>query len=437
MLCGNQDRSAGDAAQGRATPACGRRCRVVIVPPIWNSPRMELHLDLVGGLAGDMFIAAMLDLFPDHAAGLQDSLARTGPLLAGVTARLVAHNDSVLAGHRFLVERPGGQGRHGGHDHVAWRMIRDGLERSDLDAGVRGHAIAIFRHLAEAEAQVHGVDVETVSFHEVGAWDSIADIVGAAHLIATVDAARWTVGDIPLGSGRVRTAHGPLPVPAPATVRLLQGFRTFDDGVGGERVTPTGAAILRHLCGDAVPSAQPRSLGGAGIGFGTRILPGLSNCVRVLRFDAAAPQVDGDAVLVVECEIDDQSGEELALALDRLRGHPAVHDVIQAPVFGKKGRMMMHLRILARPDAQDEVLRLCFAETTTIGLRYQVQRRAVLPRRMVEIASGDRTVRVKAVDRPGGATVKAEADDVADLAGHAARKARRRAAEDAVEQEKP
>ena len=395
---------------------------------------MDLHLDLVGGLAGDMFIAALLDLFPEHEAGLHDSLARTGGLLAGVTARLAPHNDGVLAGRRFLVERPGGAG--GGHDHVAWRRIREGLEGSGLDPAVRGHAVTIFRHLAEAEARVHGVPVEAVGFHEVGAWDSIADIVGAAYLVAALGATRWTVGAVPLGSGRVRTAHGPLPVPAPATALLLQGFAVIDDGVGGERVTPTGAAILRHLCGDAAPQVpQPRIMGGAGIGFGTRILPGLSNCVRVLRFDQAEAQgFEADSVLVVECEIDDQSGEELALALDRLRAHPAVLDVIQAPVFGKKGRMMAHLRLLALPEARDEVLRLCFAETTTIGLRHSVQARAVLPRRMVEIAAGDRTLRVKAVDRPGGRTAKAEADDVADLPGHAARKARRRAAEDSVEE---
>lgn len=394
---------------------------------------MELHLDLVGGLAGDMFIAAMLDLFPEQEAGLQDSLGRTGGLLAGVTARLAPHNDGVLAGRRFLVEPMGGAG---GHDHIAWRRIREGLEASELDLAVRDHAIAIFRHLAEAEAKVHGVAVEAVSFHEVGAWDSIADIVGAAHLIAAVGATRWTVGAVPLGSGRVRSAHGPLPVPAPATALLLQGFAVIDDGVGGERVTPTGAAILRHLCDATTRPAQPRILGGTGIGFGTRILPGLSNCVRVLRFDPVeqSPGFDTDAVLVVECEIDDQSGEELALALDRLRAHPAVLDVVQTPVFGKKGRMMAHLRLLARPEARDEVLRLCFAETTTIGLRHSIQARAVLPRRMVEVEAGGRMLRVKAVDRPGGRTVKAEADDVADLDGHAARKARRRAAEKAVEE---
>ncbi|WP_395673366.1 LarC family nickel insertion protein [Inquilinus sp.] len=394
---------------------------------------MELHLDLVGGLAGDMFIAAMLDLFPEHEAGLQDSLARMG-LLADVTARLAPHNDGVLAGRRFLVERPGGATN--GHDHVAWRRIREGLEASELDPAVRDHAVAIFRHLAEAEARVHGVAVEAVSFHEVGAWDSIADIVGAAHLIAAVGATRWTVGAIPLGSGRVRTAHGPLPVPAPATALLLQGFAVIDDGVGGERVTPTGAAILRHLGGDTARPVQPRILGGTGIGFGTRILPGLSNCVRVLRFDPVEqpPGFATDDVLVVECEIDDQSGEELALALDRLRAHPAVLDVIQAPVFGKKGRMMAHLRLLARPEARDDLLRLCFAETTTIGLRHSIQARALLPRRMVEVEAEGRTLRVKAVDRPGGRTAKAEADDVADLEGHAVRKARRRAAEKAVEE---
>jgi uncharacterized protein (DUF111 family) len=138
------------------------------------------------------------------------------------------------------------------------------------------HAVQIFTLLAEAEAWVHGIEVERVAFHEVGAWDSIADIVGAAALIAALGATRWSSSPVPLGSGRVTTAHGVLPVPAPATARLLTGMTTVDDGVAGERVTPTGAAILRYLCPpaeNAAASLAARKLIACGTGFGSRAAP--------------------------------------------------------------------------------------------------------------------------------------------------------------------
>ena len=306
------------------------------------------------------------------------------------------------------------------------------LNASPLDAAVREAAIGIFALLAEAEGAVHGVEPDAVTFHEVGAWDSIADIVGAAAIIAAVGAGRWTVGAVPLGSGRVMTAHGPLPVPAPATARLLQGFAVIDDGVAGERVTPTGAAILRYLCNDASPAAGPRILGRSGVGFGTRRLPGLSNCVRVLAFEEAGVPAAADRVAVLEFEIDDASGEDIARGLDVIRAHAAVHDAIQAPVFGKKGRMMTHLRILADPSGLDEVVALCFRETPTIGLRHGVVHRAVLPRHAVRVAVDGCAVGVKVVERGDMRTAKAEADDVASAAGHAGRVERRRAAERAA-----
>ena len=285
---------------------------------------------------------------------------------------------------------------------------------------------------------MHGIAVDHVAFHEVGAWDSIADVVAAAHLVAALGATRWSVGALPLGSGFVRTQHGLLPVPAPATALLLQGFPTRDDGVPGERVTPTGAAILRHLCKAAGPgetagpgSTGPRVLGRTGIGFGTRRLPGLSNCVRVLAFDeaAAAPHADHRAIAVIEFEVDDQSGEDLAMGLDRLRMREDVLDVVQMPVFGKKGRMMTHIRLLARADALDAVAGACFSETATLGLRHAVVAGRALPRRAATVDVAGRTVRVKLAERPDGRTAKAEADDALGQGGHAARVALRREAE--------
>jgi uncharacterized protein (TIGR00299 family) protein len=385
---------------------------------------MDLHLDPVGGIAGDMVVAALLDLFPALESRLQASLAACPPL-AKVSARLVAHDDGILAGRCFLVETAAD---HHHHD-IAWYQIRAMLEAAALEPETRRHALGIFAHLAAAEAAVHGVAIEAVRFHEVGAWDSIADIVGAASLIAGLEVRRWTVAPVPLGSGRVKGSHGLLPVPAPAVVRLLDGFATLDDGIAGERVTPTGAAILRHLAPEPAVTGEARRLTGSGIGFGTRRLPGLSNCLRVLRFEAAA-DAQQDQVAVIEFEIDDMSGEELAHGLDHLRAHPAVRDVVQAPGLGKKGRMVAMIRILADPAALDEVAALAFVETTTIGLRHMIVGRRLLPRRADTVEVEGQRIAVKSVERPDGTTVKAEADAIAALPGHATRTRLRRRAQD-------
>ncbi|MBB3233361.1 LarC family nickel insertion protein [Phyllobacterium endophyticum] len=393
---------------------------------------MELHLDLVGGIAGDMFVAAMLDLRPDLETGLMNALS-SAPMLEGVACRTVRHDDGILTGRRFLVERPGPDTSHDHHHHTAWRDIRAALSASSLDAETIRHAIGIFSLLADAEARVHGTAAEAVEFHEVGAWDSIADIVAAAYLIAQMNAARWTSSAAPLGSGRVRTAHGILPVPAPAAALLLEGMPTIDDGVPGERVTPTGAAILRYLCEQGTTSSQPRRLVASGFGFGTRKLPGISNCVRVLCFESPPTDVAGsDKIAVLEFEIDDQTGEDLALGIEKLRAHKDVLDVVQTPVFGKRGRMMTSVRILARPDAVAQVAALAFDETTTIGIRHAIADRMILQREMVETEVETARMRVKLVKRPSGLTAKAEASDIGDTANAAERHRRRQEAEAAA-----
>ena len=214
---------------------------------------------------------------------------------------------------------------------------------------VKHHAVGIFSLLAEAEGKVHGITPDAVAFHEVGAANSIADIVGAAWLVAALDGPTWSVAPLPLGSGRVRSAHGMLPVPAPATALLLEGFATVDDGIAGERVTPTGAAILRWLdCADR-PSRHPMRVGRSGYGFGTKTFPGLANCVRVLAFDLDQSLMTGHRELVVvSFEVDDQSAEDLAMGLDRVRGIDGVHDVLQMAALGKKGRMGLQFRCSLR-----------------------------------------------------------------------------------------
>jgi uncharacterized protein (TIGR00299 family) protein len=403
---------------------------------------LEIHLDLVGGLAGDMFIAALLDAWPSHEARVRDAVDATrGP--AAVSCALVRHTDAVLRGSRFDVFAPSAAtgaspAIHGSsHAHTPWTAIRARLLAAPITDGVRHHALHIFQLLADAEGRVHGVPADAVEFHEVGAWDSVADIIGAATLIDALGATRWTHSAIPLGSGRVATAHGILPVPAPATVELLLGMPTLDDGVPGERVTPTAAAILRYL---APPSAEKRAhppvartLLASGTGFGSRTLPGLSNHVRVLCFEREErPRFEHRRLHVIEFDVDDQSGEDLATGLDRIRAEPGVLDVTQTPAVGKKGRISSLVRVLSRADQLDAVVAACFAETTTIGLRYQTVEGIGLPRRMESVTVDGHELRVKIVERAGKLTAKTDSDDVIGHANHHRRASLRRRAEAAV-----
>ena len=385
----------------------------------------HIHLDPLGGVAGDMFVAALLDAFPAEVEGA----AHAAATLSGAACRLVPHDDGTLTGRRFVVDAAEQHGHHHHHGHVHWSAIRDSIAHAALPERVKHHATAIFTRLAVAEAEVHGVEVGDVVFHEVGAADSIADIVAAAWLIAAAEPATWSVAPLPLGSGQVRTAHGPMPVPAPATALLLKGFATLDDGIAGERVTPTGAAILAHLAPSR--TRPPGTLGASGFGFGTRTLPGISNCLRALVFTTAAPAAAPDhrELAVISFEVDDQSGEDLAAGLERVRATAGVHDVVQMMALGKKGRMAVHVQVLARPDALEEAVAACFTQTTTIGLRTHIVAGRALPRRFAEVTVAGQAVRVKLAERPDGVTGKAEADHLAAATSQAARVGLRQAAE--------
>jgi len=170
-----------------------------------------------------------------------------------------------------------------------------------------------------------------------------------------------------------------------------------------------------------------------GTGFGTKTFPGLSNVLRLLAFEEpAAPYTSSDRVAQVEFEVDDQTAEDLAVALDRLRAHPAVLDVLQVPAFGKKGRMTAHIQILAEPEHADSVFEACFVETATLGLRWQLVERCILPRSHATVDVGGRSVRVKVAARPGAPSAKAESDDLRSInGGRSERESLRRAAEKA------
>ena len=409
---------------------------------------MHIQLDPVGGIAGDMFAAAVLDAWPDLEPPLVAALKRAG--LDGIaTVERLDHADDALTGSRFAVHETiradaaalahegDGHGRGDGHDadhaHHLYRDIRALLEESDLDGGVRTRALDIFARLAAAESAVHGVPVDDVSFHEVGAYDSIADIVCAAWLIERLDAS-WSCGPLPVGRGRAGTSHGRLPVPAPATVELLRGAVVDQDTHLGERVTPTGAAIVSHLAPSFEPLPGPMRLDRAGTGFGTSRLPGTSNVLRLLAFrplGGVDARVRRERIAVCEFEIDDQTGEDLALALDRLREIDGVLDVASHALHGKKGRLAVHVRVLARIAAVERVVESCFRETTTLGVRWHEVSRSALPRTAATVTVDGRPVRVKSTRRPGDVrTSKAELEDLAPVTGgHAVRERVRAAAE--------
>ena len=395
---------------------------------------MHIHFDPIGGVAGDMFVAALLDAWPALAEGAVGA-CRSAGLGAEISLEHLGFNDGILAGSRFVVGKAHSS-RQSDHEHVHWRDLRQRLAGSALKPEIGECALAIFGHLAKAEADVHGVAVDDATFHEVGAWDSIADIVASAYLIETIGAERWTIGPLPVGSGRVRTAHGDLPVPAPATMRLLEGFVFHDDGRPGERVTPTGAAILKHLQPTLSAGSEPRRLLGSGYGFGQRKLEGMSNVLRATAYQPLSVAAPADEVGVISFEVDDQTSEDLAIGLDHLRGLDDVLDVLQMPAFGKKGRLITALRLLVRRDAVERVTQACFSETTTLGVRWSIEKRATLKRSLIK---NDEGLTVKIAHRPGGeVTAKAEADDLGPIIGHRARQEKRQVTERAaITKQKP
>lgn len=396
----------------------------------------HIHLDAVGGIAGDMFVAAMLDAFPHL---VETVLADVAKLLPGEAGRaslteglsgavrcrrfaLVALEHAHYAGH----EHPHHPHDHH-HHHTGYRDLVARIE--GLHSGAASVvACKILGHIAQAESRIHDVPLDEVHFHELADWDSLMDVVAAGSIIAALPDVTWSVSDLPRGSGMVRTQHGLLPVPAPATIELLEGFSWRDDGIGGERVTPTGAAILRELI-KGQGKAEGRLIA-SGTGAGTRDLPDMPNILRVLAFAKTETGITHDQVAVLSFDIDDMTGEEIGLATERLRALEGVRDLSLCALIGKKGRPMSGFRLLVDPAALDAVKGRCLIETSTIGLRWHIEQRDILERR----SEGGQGRRVKSVRRPDGSTTaKLESDDLVPLDGLQARRAAKRKLEGSAE----
>jgi uncharacterized protein (TIGR00299 family) protein len=392
------------------------------------SATRHIHLDPIGGVAGDMFIAALLDAFPEFEAGAIDAMRRAG-LPATWRVTRAPDRRKGMAGSRLLFEAADGAAEGPGFN--TYTALAEMIGAADLPGRVRERALEILAILGRAEAKVHGIGIERVHFHELAGWDSLADVVGAAWLIERVDAAGWSCAPLPLGRGRVRTSHGPLPIPAPATVEILHGFPLIDDGIDGERVTPTGAAILKSLQPEFAALPPGARLEVSGTGLGTREFEEIANCLRLLVFASAAdlPEaITRDQVGVIEFYVDDQTPEDLAIAVGRLLDLAGVLDLQQSAAVGRKGRLGHNLLVLCRPGVIEAAAEACLAEFATIGLRTRVSERRILVRAEQERG----TMTVKSVTRPGGGeTSKLAADEVAAGGGdYAARMALRRRLED-------
>jgi len=392
----------------------------------------HIHIDPVGGVAGDMFVAAMLDAFPEQQTTCWNDVEAAG-LLQHVSIELSAGKTQGLAAKRFYVTLRESPAKRTGR----YADIKRWFEQSALSASVQCRALSILHIMALAEAQVHGVYVDDVHFHEIADWDSLVDVVAAASMIEHSGVDSWSCSALPLGSGMVNTEHGELPVPAPATLELLRGFPVWDDGDPGERVTPTGAAIVRHLFtgpNNKLVACDHRASGSVttiGCGAGQRKLNTRPNMLRLVVTEQTIDPIPGadtlqDDILEITCDIDDMTPEEIAVSLEHVRVYTGVIDVSFQLAMGKKGRTFFHIVVMCQPAVEASVCHGIFFETTTLGMRVCLIRRRLLQRSVSVRADSTGSAGIKTVDRPGGTTAKVESDDLATQPGLQARRFRAR-----------
>jgi uncharacterized protein (TIGR00299 family) protein len=370
-----------------------------------------LYFDAFAGVGGDMTVGALLALGLD----LERLRAELAALpLDGYALRAAPRMVNGIAATKFDVDigHADGDHHHGhvhqhdhGHDHRhahahrSFADIRAMIDGSGLAPRVKQTALTIFTRLAEAEGHVHGMPIETVAFHEVGAVDSIVDIVGTAIGLAALDVDRVYVSPLPLGSGLVRSQHGIIPVPGPATAELLRGFPTRVGDGDSELITPTGAAIVAALArpGEAPPLLRIEAVG---YGAGSRTLADRPNLLRLLLGEVETA-ASADQVIEVAATIDDTNPELYAHALDAVFAAGA-RDAWLVPAMMKKQRPGVVLHALVDAAARDAVAGAILRETTAIGLRFHAVERVVLPRETVDVQTLYGAVRVKIAVAPDG-----------------------------------
>ncbi|MGH2754121.1 MAG: nickel pincer cofactor biosynthesis protein LarC [Actinomycetota bacterium] len=352
-----------------------------------------LYFDCFSGAAGDMILGALID------AGAAEDEVRRALAALDVTdwdLRLETVSRAGLRATKATVTvSPGPPAR-------SHREIRDIIERAPLPSGIRQRALETFRMLAEAEARVHGSAAADVHLHEAGAVDAIVDIVGSAAALEQLNARLVITSPIATGRGLVNSAHGPIPVPAPAVTELLAGATLVERGTN-ELVTPTGAAILAAAT-DRFGSMPAMTLASVGYGAGERDLE-IPNVLRVLVGEANEEGASRTG-LVIECNLDDMSPELVPYVIERLMAAGA-QDAWTTPIVMKKGRPALTLAVLTSPDAMDALLHVLFTETTTLGLRIAPVEKRELEREWLQVDVEGYAVRVKLGRMEGRVTTAA------------------------------
>ncbi len=365
------------------------------------------YLDTVGGIAGNMTLAAFVSAgMPfETLTGELQKLSLPGFRLERSNVR----RSAIDAVHiEVLVTDPPKYHRHL-HD------ILTIIDRSAISTGAKERATAVFRVIAEAEAKVHNTPVDHVHFHEVGALDSIVDIVGTAICLDTLGVEEVYSSPVKLGSGGViTTQHGAMPTPAPATVEILRGYPVRLTSVPDELTTPTGAAIVKALSKGVLTNEDLR-IEAVGYGAGTREIAEIPNLLRVV-LGSLTQKTTEDSSVIVETNIDDMNPQVYPYLIDLLLKAGA-HDAYLVPVVMKKGRPGLLLSVLADPSALDSIIECIYRETTTIGLRIHHVDRKKLPRELVEVATSFGIVKTKAIVRDGKRTLAVEYEECRRIAG--------------------
>src|SRR5213594_4752344 len=371
-------------------------------------PVKVVYFDCPSGAAGDMIMASLLD------AGVSvDALRAELGKLPLTGWELVVRE--VRKGAFRATKVDVAIDHHAHHHHRTLGDIVAILEASTLRDSVKDKARRIFTRLAEAEARVHGTTTDQVHFHDVGAVDAIVDVTGGVIALELIGARAIHVSALPIGGGFVEGAHGRIPIPGPGTAELLRGFPVVDTGVKAELVTPTGAAILTTLALSAgrMPAMMVAAVG---YGAGTRDLPGIPNVLRCFVGETVDASPGDETILQVETTIDDMSPQLYEPLIERLFEAGAL-DVFLQPVVMKRGRPGVVVTTLCAPDRIDDLSRVLFEETSTIGVRWSERRRTRLPRESVTLTTAYWAIQFK-VSRLGGRaiTVTPEFADVARIA---------------------
>jgi len=334
------------------------------------------YLDCFSGASGDMFIGSLLD------AGLpykEIEKIINGLRLGGFTISSAKEERNRIFGTKFSVLLD--------HEHQPSRHLKDIkqiLQRSDLPPQIIEKCIRIFERLAATEAAVHHMKPEEVHFHEVGAVDSIIDVVASVAGLHLLGIAKLFVSRIPVGSGMIDSAHGIIPVPAPATMEILKGVPIYDSGQNTEMVTPTGAALLASL-GNSFGPMPPMTVDRVGYGVGSRVLSDRPNLLRIV-IGSDAEQGTLDTVVLLESNVDDMSPELLGYLMDLLFEAGAL-DVSFCPIHMKKNRPGVRIQVIGRPEDKNRLMGIVFRESTSLGVRISYSHREVVERSEVTIAS--------------------------------------------------